>query len=410
MEVKTVRILAARFPEAKAALDKIIRRARRLGLTDFSYTAGDPYPVEKRRVDIVGRATTYTVDYQDLMVTGAALKIGDHEFLARLEVTPDGVLVDRLPTVTDLDPRFMHTDGSCEHCRLGRDRRHLFVLRDRRSGAQIQVGRQCLRPYLGVDNPAAIAQGFATWGEILGVVDEMSEFGPQVWVGYINDWLQAASVAIKLKGWVSSKMAADGTLAPTHATAHLAMCGPDKASTDHGRRLAEELRAEWRAHAAEHQLNAQQARRWLEEQAADSEYIHNLKVLAARDFFTDPRRVPIVVSLMGSYLRAVGAARTAEHKASAESRPVGDVDARLRDLEVVLEKNILVSENQWGPQYLLKFRTMQGDILCWFTGKFHSIPDGTRCRLTGTVTKHQRYENQMQTMLGRCIVQPIEEI
>lgn len=402
MQTNTVPVLTARLPEARAALDKLVRRAKRLGVAGVGYTVGDEYTVERKIGDYF-RPRKVNISYTNLEVSTEPLKVGDYAFVARLEVTPSGTLVDGVPGVA-LEPRWMHWGGDCEHCKVSRVRRHLFVVADT-AGRQIAVGRSCLRAFLGMDTPSSIAAHFAFWAEVTG--GEFGGFGKAPYMVPVMEILSLTATAVRLHGWcsVSAAETSGGEATAVRVACYL---GPRPRPTRDQYGVPDDSAGQdWdAAHAARSDADEEVAQKVYEYVrdglAATSSYAHNLKVLFHAGAILEPKRLRIVVSAYGTW------ARTQERPAAAPqvmSEWVGEVGARLRNLEAIFEGSVVIGSNEFGDVVLNRFRTTTGDRLKWFSGRSVRLPDGTPVRLTGTVKKHDSYNGQRETLLSRCIVQ-----
>lgn len=173
MEPTVITVLAERLPEAVKELKKLARKAERYGCPTITWNVGEPR--EERRQTAQGRRVTVMVT--DIILDALeAPRVGPYRFLARLERTPAGTIIDSVPGEV-LPERFRHSDGTCEHCRTARDRRHLFVVA-KDGGEPLQVGRSCLRDYMGTDTPKSVASRFR-WERELREFSEGS--GGPVW-------------------------------------------------------------------------------------------------------------------------------------------------------------------------------------------------------------------------------------
>ncbi len=189
-----ITILEARVEEAQEHLKKLARKAQRYGTPRISWTLGEVR--EEERQDSNGRLAK--VQYRDIILNELeAPRVGDFQFIARLEHTDAGTIIDSIPG-EELPKRFRSATRECEHCKHDRQRKHLFVVRDP-EGNLVQVGRTCLRDYMGTDSPASVAARFRWERELSEWSDEWGGRG-----GVIQDsaeeLLAVTSTAIRLWG------------------------------------------------------------------------------------------------------------------------------------------------------------------------------------------------------------------
>lgn len=398
-EFKTIPVLLDRLPEARVAFEKLIRKAHRYGCPDITMTVGEPYNVVKALRDWDGETRDYIYRMVDLVVTGEAPRVGSYEFLARVEFTEGGVLIQGRPGAQDVDAKYRHTDGHCDHCKVTRARGEVFVVRNLETGAQLQVGRSCLRDFLGVDSPEKVAHRFSFWGE---VNDQDGHYGAALEPSYSTEGLlKLAAVTIRMYGWCSKGQAAnDERLTPTIAYV-LLVARPPQAPRDQERAIAKAIRDG--VTEADGAL-ARTVMSWVAASEADSDYMHNLQVLLGSDQVAI-KRAGMAISAVAAYHRAMDLQirRTQENQAAAQSTHVGTVGERLRDVAVTFEGGRAIASD-FGDMVLLKFKDQAGNVYTWFTGRGLDLNQGQVAKLTGTVKRHTEYKGHLETQLTRCKV------
>lgn len=403
-EVYTVNVLASRLHEAQEALEKLAKKARRYGCPDITVSVGETSKVERIVKDWDGGERRVKVQMVELNITGAAPRIGQHEFLARVELRDGGNLVDTRPGVEDLEPRFRTTDGYCDHCRSRRDRKDVFVVRDIQTGAQLQIGRNCLRDFLGMDDPNAIAHRFAFFRGVAELEEGLRARRDTDWAQSLEGALALAAVSIRLFGWCSKGQAQNNEdLTPTvYYVSKVLMPSPRMDQAD--RELIERIEAE--RSEADYQT-ARETIQWVrEELKGDSDYEHNLKVLFSDELIHDAGRLGLIVSAVAGYHRAKEKALrlTRERQQAAKSAHVGTVGERLRNVPVTLQQQFQIGANEFGVSILIKFADDAGNLLTWITSKGSGLEVGEKAMLTGTVKAHDFYNDAAETKLTRCSI------
>lgn len=406
LESKSISILASRLPEALEAIEKLAKKARRYGCPDIKVTVGEGHRVTHYGKDWDGNEFAVKLDHVYLTVEGDAPRIGNHEFLAHIELTSSGNIVDVKPGVDDLDPRFRHSDGYCDHCRSARNRKDVFAVRDLDTGAQLQIGRNCLRDYLGIDNPASIAYRFAFWRQF-NEWEEGFHGGRPEFCQSLQGVLSLTATCIRLFGWCSKGQAQyDESLKPTSQYVSEVLFPSPRDSADE-RALRQRILDE------HNEIDDQTARdtiQWVREELNDgSEYGHNLKVLFGSDNIHDAKRLGICVSAVSSFLRAKERALrvTKERETAKTSQHVGQIGDRLRDVKLTLQFQRVVGSNDFGDCVLIKFVDDAGNLYSWFTSAGSGLNIGEQCLLTGTVKKHNIYEGIAETVLTRCKIKEL---
>ena len=223
MTAKTITILAGRADEARTRVKKLDKKARKYGV-DFSATFGPVYQEERKTSDHGSRARKVMVNVLDVTITGSTPKVGEFEFLASIELTADGNFVDTVPGV-ELDPSYRTTGGHCDHCKANRTRKHVFAVRNLETGAELQVGRTCLRDFLGIDDPERIINQFKFWRLITGGGDDegFESYGRAEWSASLEYLLAMTNACNRIWGW-ASKGAAEASYNKMTATIERIMC------------------------------------------------------------------------------------------------------------------------------------------------------------------------------------------
>lgn len=416
MQTTTITILAERLNEAQQTLDRFIRKAHRLDVQGLAYCVARLWQEEHQRKDWTGRTRTIITHWADLEVSAAPLAVGNYTFLAKLEITPNGVLVDQVPGTKNLDPKWLHWGGDCEHCRASRARKHLFVVQDIDTGRQMAVGRSCLRVFLGIDSMRSITAYFAFWGSVQGgCEDEDSGWGSMRvhrYVESIESILAMTAVAVRLFGWCSVSQAENSGVT---ATAYYVCLGLGDApklgprGDDSAHRLWQRLRNEYTGQDEE---QAQTIIGWVrDEMPKDTPYGNNLSVLFADKCIYESKRLGLVVSAYAAWHRAHEESLRKTVEARPESQWLGQKGERLRDLPVSFESAFVIGANDYGERVLVSFHTEQGHVLKWFSNKGIGlrVEAGERLLLTGTIKGHDEYKGVRQTLMTRCTVQAVEQ-
>jgi hypothetical protein len=401
----TIPVLTARLPEARKELEKLAKKARRFGCPDIQVAVGESRVVKSHRKGWDGEMYVVKEHLTDLLIEGEAPRFGDHEFLAHIERTPNGNIVDTRPDIKDLDPAWRTTDGRCEHCKTSRRRTDIYIVRDTTNGTQLQVGRTCLRDYLGMDDPKAIAARFRFFRE-MRESEEGWGGGSVAWACSIEELLRLAAVSIRLFGWCSKGQAQnDESVTPTVSYVDLGLSARSK--LDKGSlALYDQIQD---AVGDEDTTVAQATMTWVRGANADSDYMHNLKVVLTDDMLYDPKRMGLVVSAVSGYLRSQEreVRRTKTFETDVQSTHIGEPGERIRGILVTKESGRVVGSNEWGETIMIKFRDDAGNIYSWFTSTGSGKQDGERAVIDGTVKRHNSYLGVKETQLTRVKVKEI---
>lgn len=409
IEQKIVWVLDYNVDAALAELEKLAAKARRYGNKDITVAKGESRDDYAYYTDWEGNERRVKVIKVALVITGEAPRIGNHEFLARIELHEGGNLIDTRPGVEDLDHRFRNADGTCEHCNRKRKRNEVYVVRDIDANTQRAIGRNCLRDYLGIDDPGKIANRFGFFRSVGDFEDEWGPRGKLQWKESLLSLLTLGAVCIRLFGWCSGGQARfDDSLTPTSSYVHRVI-NENRFTDKEDRALIARIKAE--VNDGDRETAEAVIKYVREEMTGDSDYVHNLKVLFSADCIYSEKRVGIVISAIASYHKAkeIELRKTKEREAAKLSVHVGTVGQRLRGMKVTLMMQRVIGSNDFGESILIKFADADSNILTWITGKGCKAEIGEQLELDGTVKAHKTFNGIEETNLTRCKVYAIDK-
>ena len=342
----------------------------------------------------------------NIALLGEGPKLAGWKFIGTLDhnTLPGSVIVNTVPGEV-VPKRFYHNDAVCDHCGKIRRRNETFVVQHE-SGEMKQVGRQCIRDFLGHD-PQAILRLLSSIRKLYAEIesDEFCGYG-----GGYQDWtynhervLEVTSAIIRTYGWVSKALARDDFTKTATAQDVLAYFNPPRMGT--------KAYTEWQEWKDRILFNkevdeeeAQNAMEWLVEQDGSTEYMHNLHMIAQADA-VPTRLFGYWCSLVATYQKAMERLR-AQEKTRKVSEYVGELKKRQEfDVEII---GISYIDSIYGTTKLHRMLDDGGRTLIWFASSGSDMERGRKYRIKGTVKKHEEYKGWKQTSLNRVAV--IEEL
>jgi len=379
MELATFSIPAFRRSAIKARLEKLAKKAVKNGNPDITVSFGEVFA---RKVN-----TEYgdmMIDYVSVTVSGEAPRIAGWDFLARIELLGEENLVHRVPgTEKVLEERFRTHDGFCDHCNSARRRNDVFVLAN--DEKQIAVGRQCLREFLGIDDPKAIVARAQFFEELKDMDEEegLGDFGSFGFYG-MNEVLSLAAANIRKHGYVSKARQIETGDATTGQMVSWGLAGVPAYKID----VTAEDR-DWAKKTVEF---------FRRDGLFGNEYMDNIRVLTKQDI-VKKEHVALISSAVITAQREL-----APKAATKESNFVGEVKGRLKDVSLLLEKIIYLGSGSFGPSYLHLLKDADGNAFSWITGNKVEAAEGTKLTVDATVKDHKVYKGTKQTVLTRAKV------
>jgi hypothetical protein len=413
-DTNTYAIPNGKLAEFEANIAKMNRKAVKLGCEPITIEKLATIEVTKShttKFEGIEKTKKYKVPATVIALFGKAPVVGGFEFIARIEYLSDSesMLFHTVPgTGTKIDERFRGLKpGVCEHCKLERVRKDTFVVRNVATGEQKQVGRQCLADYTGIHTIENLA-GKAAWLHTFATLrDEIDSY----WTGggyFLNkvdttEALALTSAYIEMFGWVPKSACFNGgTPTAGYVAAHFSAgdFSKDEKETMAAARALVESNPKHTARAAE-------VMAWIKNSLADtarSDYELNLVTLATKEL-TETKHLGIVCSAVSAWQRATNRAveyakRIDETK---NSKPVGTVGERLRDIPVKVTFVKAMEATQWGASTLIKFLDQAGNVLTWFASGDRDYEVGQEIKITGTVKGHKAYNGVTETQISRVV-------
>lgn len=365
--------------------------------------------VEKRHLSDEDREWNVkrTVHCTVVRITGDRIKLeGGWIFVGTLEHGEAGNILRAVPD-EDIPDQFRTVPAQCDHCQLDRKRKDTYIIRGYGKEYK-QVGRTCLKDFLGHRDPnlvAAYMTALAEFGAAVASSDYwMMDTSPS---GYEADlYLAIVAASIRLWGWMSRSKATDYNAATADmaiswladaAKAHLPNHGlPAKDGTVSFTPAQEPIET----CQADFNL-ANDAIAWAAsltaEKTAKNDYLWNVYVVAQEPAYTW-RQMGIAASMIPAYQRDLADQLAREE--TPDSHFLGTIKKRQLWTNLLLV-DIKSWDTEWGPNYLHKFQDPDGNWLIWKTGTI-LLDQGSTYTGKATVKDHNVYNGDKQTVLTRA--------
>ena len=363
-------------------LEKINRKAVKLGIEPLTITAENETSQPIVEDDkIVG----YHV-YQDVTLIGEDPIIGGWLYIAKLE-TIDGkanlVLCD--PEISI--PSFYHNRNICDHCNQTRNRTVTFLLQSETTQEYKQVGKMCLKDFLG-HSPEKILAFVALFDDISLYLSELESkesdnqniefFDSITYLSYVHQ-------NIKRNGWTSSaKEREEGGSATFRAAYH------DMQNKREIQKESEEI--------------AKEALLWARGLETENDFLLNIKRIAETDR-VQRKFLSTIASIFVA--KKMEDARVEREKARAKinanaSKFIGEIGQKI-NVEVEF-CNTFTYQSNYGTVSIHAFATKEGNVVIWKTTTNQKFENGF-FMLEGKIKEHSVYDDTKQTILTRCKIQ-----
>lgn len=400
----------SRFRKLEETVSKLAKRAQKLGLeaprleivsefaspklrrvnVDTSCLNWDD-PRIARRLDSDGNVLIETPEMVPMVrfrLIGQAPRLNGWTFRSTLEHMGDETIIAATPGFS-VPAKYRKTGNVCEHCQFNRKRVQTFIL-EHDDGRMMQVGRSCLKDFLGHQDPnkaASYAEELGTLVELCGASggeeDELSDGysggrAPQAW--NLADYLGYCAANIRVNGWVSRKQARDSMASATADSAYAAMFPSPFA-----------VKKDIIVPEAQDTAVAVAALAWVrdgwlaarEEGVELADYEHNVAGIVKMDYVMS-KTMGIAASIISAHARAIG--REIEKKKALAGKHVGTEGKREIFKGLTLAR-IYDWETDFGVARIHTFYDDLGNTLVWKASS-EKLDIGVTYDVTATVKRH----------------------
>lgn len=419
---RVFRVVDAKLPALRERIEKLNRKAAKLGTGEITLTVSDEKDQEIRRElppdydpattmqDWGSAGVERIIDYTFVTVNGETPMIAGWVFIASLDHDADqgaeeSVGIRRAPTGTGLVSRigqqaaervealdltcYRHAGPDCDHCGYNRQRKQTYVLYEVATGELRQIGSTCLKDYTGAHNPERVA-AWAEWLEALysdlGFESGDDGFGDigigggRIAIGTL-DYLGHVAAITREFGWVP-RWSRDGYYGDFTRN--------EGATADRARDNYLERNKKFRIEVtAEDRELAKTALDWVRDDLGErdesdlDEFEHNLVTYCRADYLPE-KGDGFIAACIGSYQRELQ--RNLEAKKAADSQWIGQVGDRVKGLtfSVTFVRSF---EGRFGTRWLTKGHDADGNgILWWGSG---GLEQGKTYTASATIKKHE---------------------
>lgn len=298
------------------------------------------------------------------------------------------------------------TPDQCDHCKYCRRRKETFVLWNGKR-KYIQVGRNCLKDFLGVDGTQLERQfDLMRALEAQFAEGELGDGGSGIGFGAGPDvpLLVAWGAAIYRKeGWRTAKQVDEAGAGVASASTASDFASLD-ASGGAGRLKGDSRKEFERLRPEQEDLEgADKALAWiagLTLNPVKDDYLFKLQQLGRQEHL--PYRMhKLMAGLYAAYVRA----QEQKKRIRTGSQHVGEVGERGTFSGLKLEfKRSFPSSYQPGPVFQHKFVDPEGNVFVWWASSDPGSEVGETYDVVATVKKHDAFRGENQTVLNRAVL------
>ena len=364
--------------------------------------------------------------FYDVTIDAETPKIHGWSFIATIDHSANTSNIIRVSpnAKCEVPTKYRTVKPICDHCNKIRSRRDTFLLRSDATGEFKQIGRQCIRDFIGYDVTKVVAMA-----EIVSHALPSDSDGNGDWSGGMGDrryimvktYLSHVAAIIRAHGWISRKDAEFGRGQATASHAHTNMFPPPASARSRYHRVPLTDKDFATADAA---LEYGQAL------TGTSNFDHNLRTLA-HETLVENRSIGTLAYLIPAFFKATQREFERVQRRTAlklgESQYVGAVGHKIgttKNHQIAPFQAVLygyyVMNGNYGPTHIYRFRSDDGNVFVWFASEgpaealgLGGLDAAQRVAVRiegGSVKKHTVYDGVKQTYLTRCKVKVIEAV
>lgn len=416
-----------RLAEIVGQIEKLARRAAKLGLPEITVRKTGKTEIRKFR------HITYTkfegeeyqndkvidVEAVEIEVTGVSPKLDGWQFAASIDredaETPALFHVSPFFDGAKIPERYRSCPEGCDHCKIERYRKNTFILRHEASDTWAQIGRTCLKDYLGHDDIHSITDAAAVFLAVSEIIEGGEDFsggfggrGPSQ-ICSLQEVLEIAEYVIEKHGYVSKAKKDEQELQGNYVTTTASVVREivrlnDAQSSDDSKSLfkkyADSITEAQKAEAAAVIV-------WVRETLTtgdENEFLANLAALFVSDK-VGFRRIGYAVAAIPSYRRHLEKLEAARREAEKPqlNEHFGVVGERItRTLTPVAFRYITT---QFGDSTLVIFEDADRRTFKWFSSNCPLTEEahkGKPVELTFSIKAHDEWQGKKQTSISRA--------
>jgi hypothetical protein len=377
----TYTIIDYNLEKVQAYITKVNKRAKKLGQKEVTIKIVKEHTETRKHGD-----EEYLVNMLDIEIEAEIIKVEGYKFVASIEHFYEaGNIVHKLDSEIELPKEYFTIDGNCEHCHTNRRRKKTVILMNE-EGKFIQIGRSCLKDFIGYDVDSFVS----IVGLIESIQAELEEIeGEKFNVGsyhpiyLMEEYLYFVEQEINENGWVSKSNARTYE----ESTMYLA----------EKRMLS--YKSEDKVIISDF---VKEALTWIRNIDADNnDYLHNLQVLCKQEYVRI-KDIGFVASLLNAYQKTLDKEKEKKIQqiVKAKSEHVGTVGKR-DVFELTLAK-CFGYYTVFGYMHIFKFIDNNGNTFIWKTSNGLGKEVGDKLKLKATIKEHGEYDGEKQTVITRC--------
>jgi hypothetical protein len=385
-------ILNSLRPRFEAKFSTWRKKFDKYGHGNFTYDISEPYFEDSKDSEF------YKHEVVKIEVDGS-YKILDWEFVASLEFVPsEGKNIVRKLDSSVTVPKEYITSTTCDHCHTNHLRIHTVVIKNTKTGEYRQVGKSCLKDYIGQDI-SDYARYLSFFKTLEDYIDSSNrDFLPKDKPAFDTDEVILQTIAeVDKNGYVSQ------------AQYYRSLDEYGETSLVKTSTKIYHIMNESRNYYGEIEFPKYAITREIEDKYSDiikfvynqdleeDDYLSNIRILLNQKY-TDNKNLGLVSSVVGYYIRETKKLE-AKNSNTPKSNYVGAVGDKINI--TAIPECIASYDTDFGVTRVYRFN-VDNNVLIWKTG--NCLDTDKVLNIKGTIKEHTEFRGIKQTVLTRCRV------
>lgn len=338
----------------------------------------------------------------DVEVIGQTPKLADWTFVATIEhkeggniirIVPDEENNQEIKRFFDAQPHY------CDWCKKKRRRIDTFIVRNTTTNELKQVGRNCLKDFLGGKEPGAILWYLSVVGTLSSVLsDAAGEYERSGRMEYSHEpvnVLALASLIVDNYGFVKTSEREIKGLTTADFVRHIMFHPRPPREPEIFSKTRDQIHAEF----SQRKQEAEKIVQWFNtsitpQEKASNNFFHTLDVLLKSKI--SERDVGYLVAIVPMYKKA-------QEDKLAQKTPsqwVGAVGQKIAPTSVKVTGEQTI-DGPYGRTQIVRMQDANGNMYTWFNNSAGKYQQGEEMTIVGTIKKHDEFRGTKVTVLTR---------
>lgn len=410
--------------EVKKMLDKVNKKLKARNLPELELEILDDRVEEFSKKTPKGEKYKRAIRVYTIKINGNIPEINDYEFVAKIQHTPQGNIINMSPksTVEKLPDEYKTHSQRCDICKTDRERNDTFIIKKVDTGELLCAGRNCLGKFMPLDTVKAFVEYSVRLQDLRNLLANYENnlfdtdddyYGYGGGRGGRVEYLEKQEDVLFFcaviyfqdnQHYVSKTVAQNSDIQSTISKAMSLKSDYENMNPKYADLRRDAIKTV-NLYKADADKFATDVLTWAQsydfakaaqENPKMDAYFNNLQVLLKQPYI-QPRNFGYFASLISLYLRELDKGRKRVETGAVEY--FGNVGEKFANITVELVFSTFF-DSQYGTVWIQTMRDENNHMFV-YKGKYLGFNKGDWFKLSGTIKSHQEYKGVKQTIIQR---------